>query len=179
MPAEIRLYAFTMNCIGHQSPGLWAHPRDRSAEYTTLRYWTTLPGCLRLGCSTACSWPTCLDPAFGASPGRVWTVRDMADHVAIGGIGPVFVGSPSTVADAVLDWVERTGVDGLNLCHVVTHKTFANVATWQVPRLQRRGRFKMRYSSGTLHERLTGGPTRLRAPHPAAAYRPAYKAPTS
>src|ERR1700694_5526373 len=26
---EIRLTAFEMNCVGHQSPGLWAHPRDR------------------------------------------------------------------------------------------------------------------------------------------------------
>src|SRR5437773_10425547 len=26
---EIRLNAFEMNCVGHQSPGLWAHPRDR------------------------------------------------------------------------------------------------------------------------------------------------------
>ncbi len=24
---EIRLNAFDMNCVGHQSPGLWAHPR--------------------------------------------------------------------------------------------------------------------------------------------------------
>ncbi|MGX8850028.1 hypothetical protein, partial [Pseudomonas aeruginosa] len=30
---EIRFNAFDMNCIGHQSPGLWAHPRDRSWQY--------------------------------------------------------------------------------------------------------------------------------------------------
>ncbi|HEY0419199.1 MAG TPA: LLM class flavin-dependent oxidoreductase, partial [Acetobacteraceae bacterium] len=30
MPKQIRLNAFAMNCIGHQSPGLWTHPRDRS-----------------------------------------------------------------------------------------------------------------------------------------------------
>ena len=24
---EIRLNAFDMNCVGHQSPGLWAHPQ--------------------------------------------------------------------------------------------------------------------------------------------------------
>ena len=33
---EIRLNAFEMNCVGHQSPGLWAHPRDRSSSYTDL-----------------------------------------------------------------------------------------------------------------------------------------------
>ena len=39
---EIRLNAFEMNCVGHQSPGLWAHPRDRSLSYTDLGYWTDL-----------------------------------------------------------------------------------------------------------------------------------------
>jgi hypothetical protein len=30
MSREIRFNAFDMNCVGHQSPGLWAHPRDRN-----------------------------------------------------------------------------------------------------------------------------------------------------
>jgi long-chain alkane monooxygenase len=30
MPKQIRLNAFDMNCVGHQSPGLWTHPRDRA-----------------------------------------------------------------------------------------------------------------------------------------------------
>ena len=37
---QIRLNAFNMNCVGHINHGLWTHPRDRSAEYNTLRYWT-------------------------------------------------------------------------------------------------------------------------------------------
>jgi len=28
MAKEIRLNAFEMNCVVHQSPGLWRHPRD-------------------------------------------------------------------------------------------------------------------------------------------------------
>lgn len=42
MPAkkQILLNAFTMNSVGHINHGLWTHPRDRSAEYNTLRYWT-------------------------------------------------------------------------------------------------------------------------------------------
>lgn len=39
---EILLNAFTMNTVGHVSPGLWTHPRDRSADYRTLRHWTEL-----------------------------------------------------------------------------------------------------------------------------------------
>src|ERR1043166_2727674 len=46
---EIRLNAFEMNCVGHQSPGLWAHPRDRSATYTDLDYWTGLAKTLERG----------------------------------------------------------------------------------------------------------------------------------
>jgi hypothetical protein len=36
MAKEIRLNAFEMNCVAHQSPGLWRHPRDRSREYKRL-----------------------------------------------------------------------------------------------------------------------------------------------
>jgi alkanesulfonate monooxygenase len=46
---EIRLNAFEMNCVGHQSPGLWAHPRDRSLNYTDLGYWTGLAKTLERG----------------------------------------------------------------------------------------------------------------------------------
>src|ERR1700674_5641709 len=46
---EIRLNAFEMNCVGHQSPGLWAHPRDRSANYPDLDYWTGLARTLERG----------------------------------------------------------------------------------------------------------------------------------
>ncbi len=42
MPKEIRLNAFDMSCVVHQSPGLWTHPRDRSLGYNTLDYWVDL-----------------------------------------------------------------------------------------------------------------------------------------
>ncbi len=38
-----------MNCVGHQSPGLWRHPRDRSAEYKDLKYWTDVARILERG----------------------------------------------------------------------------------------------------------------------------------
>ncbi|KIQ04377.1 MULTISPECIES: LLM class flavin-dependent oxidoreductase [Pseudomonas] len=49
MPREIRLNAFEMNCVGHQSPGLWAHPRDRAWQYKDLSYWTDLAKLLERG----------------------------------------------------------------------------------------------------------------------------------
>jgi alkanesulfonate monooxygenase SsuD/methylene tetrahydromethanopterin reductase-like flavin-dependent oxidoreductase (luciferase family) len=49
MSREIRFNAFDMNCVGHQSPGLWAHPRDRSWQYKDLEYWTDLAKILERG----------------------------------------------------------------------------------------------------------------------------------
>ncbi|XPP26277.1 MAG: LLM class flavin-dependent oxidoreductase [Leucobacter sp.] len=36
---RIHLNLFTMNTVGHLSPGLWRHPRDRSRRYTQLDHW--------------------------------------------------------------------------------------------------------------------------------------------
>jgi long-chain alkane monooxygenase len=49
MTREIRFNAFDMNCVGHQSPGLWAHPRDRSWQYKDLEYWVELAEILERG----------------------------------------------------------------------------------------------------------------------------------
>ena len=49
MKKEIRLNAFAMNCVAHQSPGLWTHPRDRTADYNRLPYWTDLAKTLERG----------------------------------------------------------------------------------------------------------------------------------
>ena len=49
MKKQIRLNAFAMNCVAHQSPGLWTHPRDRTAEYNRLPYWIDLAQTLERG----------------------------------------------------------------------------------------------------------------------------------
>ena len=49
MKKHISLNAFDMNCVGHQSPGLWTHPRDRADSYNTLEYWTDLAKTLERG----------------------------------------------------------------------------------------------------------------------------------
>ncbi len=107
-----------------------------------------------------------------ADPERTWTVREIAKHAAIGGRGPVVVGSPQEVADAMEGWVDETGVDGFNLAYAVTPETFVDVVDRVVPELQRRGRYRLDYPQGTLREKLRGpGNARLPATHPAAAYR--------
>ena len=50
MARQMLLNAFAMNCIAHQSSGLWRHPRDRSREYYALDYWQSLAETLESGC---------------------------------------------------------------------------------------------------------------------------------
>jgi FMN-dependent oxidoreductase (nitrilotriacetate monooxygenase family) len=46
---RVRLNAFDMNCVVHQSPGLWRHPEDRARDYNTIGYWTHLAKVLEEG----------------------------------------------------------------------------------------------------------------------------------
>jgi alkanesulfonate monooxygenase len=105
-------------------------------------------------------------------PNRVWTVKELAEHVAIGGRGPLFVGSPEQIADTLMEWVEATDVDGFNLAYALTPESFEDFVELIVPELQRRGVYKRDYRPGTLREKLFGpGRARLAPPHPAARYR--------
>ena len=107
-----------------------------------------------------------------ADPNRVWTVREIAKHAAIGGRGPVVVGSPAEVADEMIAWVKETDVDGFNLAYAVTPETFRDFVDLVVPELQRRGRYKLDYAPGTLREKLYGARrARLGVDHPAARFR--------
>lgn len=113
-----------------------------------------------------------LESFTSADPERVWTVRELAEHVAIGGRGPLFVGSPQRIADTLLGWVDATGIDGFNLAYAVSPESFTDFVELVVPELQRRGAYKREYSAGALREKLFGR-ARLVAPHPAAGYREA------
>ena len=39
---ELILNAFVMNCPGHLSPGQWSNPRNKTASYNKLSFWTDL-----------------------------------------------------------------------------------------------------------------------------------------
>jgi alkanesulfonate monooxygenase len=116
---------------------------------------------------------TAMDNITRADPDRVWTVREVAEHVGIGGIGPVIVGTPEHVADEIEAWFDATDVDGLNMPFAVSPGDFEDISDMLVPELTRRGRYKTDYAEGTLREKLFGaGHARLASPHPAALYRP-------
>lgn len=99
---------------------------------------------------------------------REWTLESMADFMAIGSIMPKIVGSPTTVADQLEEWIDQTGLDGFNL-HAVPQPTgFEDFVNLVVPELQRRGRVRTAYEGSTLRERIFGvGHRRLPGRHPA------------
>jgi len=118
-----------------------------------------------------------MDNVTRGDPDRVWTVREVAQHVGIGGAGPVAIGTPEKVADAIETWFEQTDVDGLNMPFAVSPGDFEDIADMLVPELTRRGRYKQAYTEGTLREKLFGaGRARLTAEHPAHQYRPGVRA---
>ncbi len=106
-----------------------------------------------------------------ADPNRKWTVREAAQFVGLGGRGPVLVGSPSQIADQLESWMDETGIDGFNLAFAVAHETFSDIVEFIVPELQRRGRYRTQYASGTLREKLFGRGAYLPMTHPARQVR--------
>jgi FMN-dependent oxidoreductase (nitrilotriacetate monooxygenase family) len=112
-----------------------------------------------------------VDAFSSADPSKIWTVRELAEWIGIGGLGPLIVGGPATVADVLQEWVEETDVDGFNLAYAVTHETFADIVEHLVPELQKRGAYRTEYAAGTLREKLFGAGPRLPETHPGSRYR--------
>ena len=101
---------------------------------------------------------------------KAWTIEELARWGGIGGLGPVFVGSPTTIADILQEWVEETDVDGFNLAYAVTHETFEDIVNFLVPELQRRGVYPTAYGPRERCARSCSAPARIcPSNHPAAA----------
>lgn len=102
-----------------------------------------------------------------------WTPEVVAEVVSIGGLGPVSVGSPATVADELERWVAEADVDGFNLGYVTTPGTFEDVVDLLVPELRRRGIYPQEAQNGlTAREKVYGpGQARLRSDHTGSRYK--------
>jgi FMN-dependent oxidoreductase (nitrilotriacetate monooxygenase family) len=109
---------------------------------------------------------------LGSNPdGKPWTLRDITAWAGVGGRGPVFVGSPSEVADEMQHWIDVADVDGFNLAYAITPGTFEDVVEHLVPELQRRGVHRTEYEDTSLRDRLFGAGDRLPERHPGAGFR--------
>lgn len=96
-----------------------------------------------------------------------WTPRVVAEKAAIGGLGPVAVGSPSKVADELERWIREADLDGFNLGYVTTPGTFEDVVELLIPELRRRGVYPQEATDGlTAREKVYGpGQAHLRDDH--------------
>jgi alkanesulfonate monooxygenase len=121
-----------------------------------------------------------------------WTRDTIAEHISIGGNGPVLVGTAQQVADALELWVEEADVDGFNFvsdtdnsnlqtpaeciqAYVLFPQSFKDIIELLLPELQARGLFWEDYAipSGTYRENFYQQPGQ-KGPlneHVAAKYR--------
>jgi len=102
-----------------------------------------------------------------------WTPELVAEKASIGGLGPVCVGSPATVADELERWIREADVDGFNIGYVTTPGSFEDVVDLLVPELRRRGIYPKEVEEGlTARERINGkGASGLRSDHVGSTYK--------
>ena len=110
---------------------------------------------------------TVLDLFTTLDSSRQWTPADIADHMSIGGVEPVLVGSPETVVDEIERWIDKGDLDGINLSYAVTPHDIEAFVDTVVTELQNRGRVWKDYERSPLREYLSGeGNRRLSSNHP-------------
>ncbi|ENX48804.1 MULTISPECIES: LLM class flavin-dependent oxidoreductase [Acinetobacter] len=100
MSKQIRFNAFEMNCIAHQSPGLWRHPQDRSREYKELEYWTDLAKILEKGI---------FDGVFLADVLGIYDIYQQSAEHALTGAVQVPVNDPLQVVPAMAAVTKHLG----------------------------------------------------------------------
>jgi long-chain alkane monooxygenase len=86
---------------------------------------------------------------------------------------PLFVaGTPQVCADAIEDWLDDVGIDGINLLQYHSYDTARDFIELVVPVLRERGRLRTAYDENeSLRDRIFGAGDRLPDRHYAARYR--------
>jgi len=109
-------------------------------------------------------------------PERRWTLREMAETIALGSVMPKIVGSPETVADEIERWIDETDIDGINLVPLTQPGGFRDFVELVQPELERRGRLHRLQPGHTLREHYSAGArARLPATHAAHHALPPWK----
>ncbi|ORY67188.1 dibenzothiophene desulfurization enzyme A [Pseudomassariella vexata] len=83
-----------------------------------------------------------------------WTKHTIAEHVSVGGNGPILVGTASQVADGLEIWIEEADVDGFNFAYALFPQSFKDIIDLLIPELRKRGLFWDDYAvlEGTYRE---------------------------
>jgi FMN-dependent oxidoreductase (nitrilotriacetate monooxygenase family) len=90
-----------------------------------------------------------------AKGGDPVTVREAAQYYAQGMGMPVLVGTPADIADKLEEYADDGGADGFMLIATYTPGCFEEFVDLVVPELQRRGRFRTKYTGTTLRDHLS------------------------
>ncbi|CAN5331448.1 LLM class flavin-dependent oxidoreductase [soil metagenome] len=86
--------------------------------------------------------------------GRTVTVGEMLSRISAGGGHFTCVGTPSTIADELVDWFENRAADGFNVNASTLPEGIDEFVDLIVPELQNRGVFRTSYASTTLRGNL-------------------------
>jgi FMN-dependent oxidoreductase (nitrilotriacetate monooxygenase family) len=107
-----------------------------------------------------------LDRILQRSGKRNPTVRDFVHYSGRGTIRelPVFVGTPTQVADQMEAWFSGQACDGFVIAATHMPGAYEDVVRLVVPELQRRGLFHTDYTGHTLRDNLGLPPPQWRAP---------------
>lgn len=97
---HIRLNAFEMNCVAHQSSGLWRHPDDQAWRYKDISYWTNLARIAERGL---------FDSIFIADVLGTYDVYGGSDEAAIRTGSQVPVNDPVQLAAVMAAVTEHVG----------------------------------------------------------------------
>ena len=100
MTRQIRFNAFDMNCVAHQSSGMWRHPDDQAHRYKDLSYWTELAKLLERGT---------FDGIFIADVLGTYDVYGDSNEAAIRHGAQVPVGDPILLVSAMAHVTEHLG----------------------------------------------------------------------
>jgi FMN-dependent oxidoreductase (nitrilotriacetate monooxygenase family) len=86
---------------------------------------------------------------------------------------PLFVvGPPDVVADAIEEWLDEVGIDGINLLQYHSYDTARDFIDLVVPVLRERGRLRTSYDvNESLRDRIFGAGDRLPDRHHGSRYR--------
>merc|ERR1712185_886139 len=93
---------------------------------------------------------------YRTDDGRPLTVAEVAQRHGQSVSLPQFAGTPESVTDQLLDFVDHAGGDGFMLSPIYSPGAIGEFVDLVVPELQKRGRFRKRYSGTTLREHLRG-----------------------
>lgn len=95
-----------------------------------------------------------------------WTIKDLANYFAFGGIGSLTIGTPEQIADKMELLVDEAGVDGFNISYILRPDTYHDFVNLVVPILKERGRLKTDSGNGTFRDKLFKKGSHLNDAHP-------------